>query len=163
MPRAGFIFALIALLCSCATVPPVYQRQVAFDPAQHAPYEVAGDAAVSGQAFIRATSGQVYYGHQVALLPVTDYTREFYQVTVLEDRASSPHDPRLDASMRRATCDGEGRFAFESIPAGEYYLITIVAFQNRHHISRAPSTDYRRLHAQVQVEPGQTLEVLLTP
>jgi hypothetical protein len=102
-----------------------------FAPEEYAPFKAEGTATVSGQAFLKTRGGDVKYaaGNPVYLIPSTEYTRQLTSAQT----AAGPRDliVRLDARMnyRQTTADGEGRFSFEALPAGDYFVLTYAIWE----------------------------------
>jgi len=127
------IVLLILALVSCTTTREVIQR-VPYNELEYVHFKEAGTAKVTGQAFLRTSSGDVKYaaGSRVSLVPVTSISNQwYYQWYLVEDHINPEKvlgikDPRHQAIIRAKQADGDGRFTFENIPAGEYYIITYV-------------------------------------
>lgn len=164
--RAWILGAVVALLAGCVA-PPVergpYERRQEFSVEEHAPYAKEGSASIDGQVFLRTIGGDVKVGagSQVSLLPTTKYFWENMQAH-MQGRAISNGDQRALQFMRTARADGEGRFEFESVPAGRYYLMSSVYWQAptgyRYSLERHGS----RIIDIVEVEEGENLSVSLT-
>lgn len=140
---AAFSFAL---LTGCASTPPP-QPTASFNPAEAQYSRARGTATVKGQAFLRRNDGVVVYGagSDVMLIPKTSYADEVFQASFkgrklrMEVRLfgnAGPNlmnndyslDPAMEAFVRRQKADGQGNFAFESIPPGEYFILTRVTW-----------------------------------
>jgi hypothetical protein len=119
--RKIFIAALI-LLAGCATSP--IQRTAVYNPAEYAPYAHPGNGRIIGQAFMETVGGDVKYaaGNPVILHPVTSYTTEWFEKTIVQGLKLTQGDPRGNQYVMQTTANAEGRFAFEHLPAGQYYL-----------------------------------------
>lgn len=115
--------AIPLLLLVAAGCGPV-QRKTQFDEAEYAPYGKPGTSAIVGQAFLKTRAGDVKYGagNTVYLNPVTNYSREWFELHVLGGKNLAPADSRINQYIREARADGQGGFEFQGIPAGEYYV-----------------------------------------
>lgn len=84
----------------------------------------SGEARVAGQAFTKTRGGETRTPREVLLVPMSDYTREVANRGLLvRNHILDPEvDPRLETYIRRALCDADGRFEFEDVPDGEYYI-----------------------------------------
>ncbi len=131
------VFALItaiALGCGALKGPQQrepYQRQAVFVEEEYRLYAESGTGSISGQAFFKTAGGDVKYGagDEIYLNPVTTYSTEWFKNHVVAERLISPSDPRALQYMRHTTADGEGRFKFEKLPAGGYYLMCRIVWQ----------------------------------
>jgi len=93
-----------------------------FVAAEYAPYATAGTSAVVGQAFLKTRGGDVKYGagNKVTLTPVTSYSTPYFESG--SAKLVSPSDPNVEEYTWSTIGDGEGRFVFEGLPPGEYYV-----------------------------------------
>ncbi len=119
-----FALALIFGLVGCATGSSRSVRQASFVEAEYAPYREKGTASISGQAFLRTRGGDVKLGAglTVVMHPVTSYSTEWFERYVIRGKSIEDLDPRAASYVRETIADGEGRFRFNNLPAGEYYL-----------------------------------------
>ncbi len=108
---------------------------VSFDPAQASYIRAPGKGVISGQAFLRDKSGQtnVRYaaGETVRLIPATTYAQarisHFYGSVKFVPAASIPKvepDTQYAALTRTTKTESDGRFTFENVAPGRYYLTT---------------------------------------
>ena len=120
-------------LAGCAAptrVTPVHQRQATFVQDEYEQYSRPGASSIAGQAFLKTQGGDVKFGagNDVILAPATSYSKEWFEVRVLRDRAISPPEPRAERFNRSTLADGTGRFRFESLPAGAYYVACYISW-----------------------------------
>lgn len=154
---------LTGLLAGCQTVQPI--TRMPFPEAEYRALPRTGTGRIQGQAFLKTMGGHVKTaaGNDVLLNPVTSYSEQWH----LAYRHNQPLEPRESDSRvkpytRTTVADGEGRFEFTHVPAGEYFLVTTVAWY-------AP-TGYRGgLRSQgglivdrIVVAEGETKKVILT-
>ncbi|HEY4124928.1 MAG TPA: hypothetical protein VGM36_09965 [Rhizomicrobium sp.] len=125
MKRLGILTAAI-FLSGCVGAPYVFQNH--FDSADFEPWNGSGSATLSGQAFLKTVGGDVKTcaGAEVDLLPATAYNEEVVSAVRhaqlnMPTRSSGP-----DAFMRKATCDAQGNFTFENLPALKWIVWTTV-------------------------------------
>lgn len=159
--RLASVLAATAVLAACAPVP----GPGGYGPAPSTAFNAAdfGWSARAGNANIE---GRVAYGRDgqsfactgsVALTPDTPYTRARFQTLYgSTDQAAVPEavirartvaDPNADyrSYVRSATCEG-GRFRFDGLPDGGWFLITPVSAGGdrivlmRHVVTRAGTT-----------------------
>lgn len=153
-------FALCALL-AVSMIGCVYPRMATFVEAEYAPYAEPGTGSISGQAFLKTRGGDVKYGagNEVYLNPVTTYSTEWYQETVLKNRRLKPADPRTEKYHWITVADGQGHFTFENVPAGDYYVACAITW-----MVDAFTTTGDIVHARVTVKDGERIErVILRP
>jgi hypothetical protein len=115
---------LVVALAGCAANPPPAPRQVSFDSTEYAPYSRSGTARITGQVLFRTETNEVKpgTGKKVILSPVTSYSTEWWVHEVVGGQRLQPGDARATPFQRTATADLQGRFRFEDLPPGEYYL-----------------------------------------
>jgi len=129
--RLTAAFGGLLLLSACAfsgfeTSP----RRVAFDESEFAAYRGAGSGSVTGQLAIRSGDGGEHVGNfggsmagvHVTLIPVTAYTKEMVDREIGNGENLGASDPRFKKYVRLTTTDGNGDFAFDQVPAGEYFV-----------------------------------------
>jgi hypothetical protein len=135
-------------------------RLAAYVETDHARYAGPGTASISGQAFARAADGDVKFaaGSNVVLFPATPYTDEHWTRAVVGGQELAPMDSGVVAVTRVATGDGEGRFEFRGLPAGDYYVHTGVTWTERW-----PTTESHvvKLGQKVSLADGQDLKLIL--
>lgn len=159
------ILALVAaaLCAGCANSQP-QPRLAKFDPAEYAPYEREGTGSVVGQAFVVTKGGDVKLGagRQVGLHPMTSVSIETHErlvigYTPLQWNYDEETLKRLSHVTRHVTADGNGRFRFDNLPAGEYYIACDIEWY---------VSEYQKsggiAYAKVKVEEGKTTEAIVT-
>lgn len=126
--------APLAMLSACNTARGP-EPGLAFDPAQASYIRAPGRGVIAGQAFLRDVSGKsnVRYaaGETVRLIPATTYAQErikkFYGSVKFLPAASIPKvdpDTQYASLTRTTTVEPNGRFTFENVAPGRYYLTT---------------------------------------
>lgn len=151
--------AVIGLMgCHAAPQP----RMVQFDEAEYTRYGSDGTGAITGQAFLKTRAGDVKYGAgcTVILNPVTSYSTEWYTRWVVGGVALEPGDQRASKYTRQVIADGEGRFAFQGLPEGEYYVASQIIWE--YPTRYGLSTTGGNVYAQVSVTEGETETIVLT-
>ena len=146
MPRIPTYFALAgaaAALAACATTPGGPAPPAAGGPERFRAEDFAwsadsGRGGISGRIAYR--QGKVGYscaGATVVLTPETPWTRQRMRILYRSSeaaaeppgavRARTPSEPGQDYSayVRRTTCDAASHFAFNGLPDGAWYAITI--------------------------------------
>jgi hypothetical protein len=158
--RAVGMSLIVLLLAGCAATGVKHQRLQSFDESEYAPYSQKGTAVIEGQAFMRTAGGDVKYaaGSIVAMNPVTTYSREWWDTAVVKGQNMAEADSRANDYHWSTTADGEGRFSFENLPAGEYYIACGVSWKVSSY-----RTSGGAIGAQVKVSDGEHVRVILQP
>jgi len=149
------IFLAATTLIGCAPI----ERQARFIESEYTPYLGRGTSSIVGQAFLRTRGGDVKTaaGLPVVLTPVTSYSAEWFTQEVLMHRRLSEPDYRTEKYISAAIADAEGRFKFNFLQAGRYYLTCDIYW--------AISEDEwsgDTAYAVVELEPDDTVEVVVT-
>jgi hypothetical protein len=126
-----------------------------FNEKEFAAYKQKGHGALAGQVFLGASSGKAITqaGVPVHLIPVTKYTRYWFDHSVRATACSSPADPtppdvtpathqplncahealrqletdkRILPYLRTTRANPTGHFWFTKIPAGRYYIVSVI-------------------------------------
>lgn len=170
--RSWIAVGLAIAISGCAyTAPrptPTYQRMRSFDEAEYGPYAGKGTASISGQAFLKTRGGEVKYaaGEVVFMNPVTTYSKEWWTIAIQRGLPMSQADARVDAYARETTADGEGRFKFEGLQPGDYYVACSVSWE---YVAGFTAGYARRrttggmVGARVSVTSGEHRNVILEP
>lgn len=129
--RFPFALALIALATACAPMPaqPELNPSVPLDSdGIRAALAAPGASTITGQAFTRTVGGEVRYGagSTILLLPHTGYVEQC--VSLLRQNANTSCGQSLFHAGRRTVGDGEGRFRFDKVQPGKYYLETAITW-----------------------------------
>ena len=166
--------AIVLVLCgACAThralpeSPPVVAVQkmqnpsLAADAASYSAYMQPGTATVAGQLFFKAADGNAYLGagESVYLDPVTPYSSEWFShygrsVAYAEE---APSDKLFRTARKLATADAGGRFTFNAVPAGRYYVRGRVRWHTTGH-----NWQSELLADSVDIAEGQTKKIVLS-
>jgi hypothetical protein len=102
-----------------------------------------GNATVTGQAFLRLEDGSLKScaGFNIELLPAGKYANERIQKTyrnneqgqiLLEENPPkfTPDVPAYHEMLLKGACDQRGEFRFEQVPAGEYYVMAFIIWED---------------------------------
>jgi len=130
-----------------------------------------GTATVEGRAAISA-AGEVprtCAGGEAQLLPAGAYAAEMMRIVFGSDvrgfapRGSSRYPTNIAAdfgsTVRRVGCDPEGRFRFDGVPAGRWYVFSNVIFRS----AGAEAPQGGALMQRIDVAEGARANVLLAP
>lgn len=158
-----------ALLASCGPK----ARVTTFDPAEYAPYREKGTGVVAGQAFVRTAGGRVVTaaGREVYLYPATKDAEEWYQRSVIgEEQLEAMQEPgareAVTSTRRKTLADADGRFTFEGLPAGDYYVTSLITWEVPvgYYGGGVASTRTERYvaHSKVTVRDGDVTQTIVT-
>lgn len=126
-------------------------------------YLKKGTASIVGQAYRKTKGREVKYGAGVFiyLMPVCSYTSEFIK-GVSTGQRDETIDHRLNAYIRKTVGDAEGRFEFLNLPAGSYYVFTVINWEGgagyKGSLERTSGVIYRP----VSVSEGEKVKVIVT-
>ena len=125
LTRARSLLLLAALTTGCAHATGPAARETTFNEQEYAQYAYAGTGTISGQVVVRGAEGQTQpaQGSQVSLNPVTSYSTEWWNRTVVGGLNLRSADEREQKYLRTAVTDAEGRFVFGDLPRGEYFVV----------------------------------------
>jgi hypothetical protein len=141
---------------SCA---PAYKMRGTFNPEDHEPFLGDGSSSISGQAFLKTRGGDVKYaaGNQIFLIPATAYTNEMFTAGATRRVDPSSFDYRLRNYTKITVGDGEGRFSFANIKAGNYYVLTTITWAAGRYAQTGGD-----VFQYVTVEDGENKNIILT-
>jgi len=137
MMRFIALFASALLLGGCQST---VQTQATFNPDEASFIKKDGKSVIAGHAFLKRKSGTNVYasGEIVRLTPVTSYSRErfarLYNGRKFVSALSIPKvdvDPTYASYTRTAKTDHMGRFRFENLAPGSYYVSSQVTWRER--------------------------------
>jgi hypothetical protein len=149
-----FTTALLALtLAACSTnnEPKPISRMPEAEYAQLMKAQAtAGVGSISGKLYFTDRRGRILYGDNSNMLlwPATPYTEKRQQAEREGIRLPDRFDPRIDPLTRRTHSSSSGEFQFDAIPAGAYFIWSVV--------------DMNSLVRRIVVEEGQQTMVFLT-
>ncbi len=110
----------------------------AFDDAEVTWFKSKGTGTITGVAKFKSKSGEVRYGKEfrIELMPSCTYTEERLQhiyknkqsgAVFLEDGIPTfTPDPEGYHDTIKMMCDEDGAFAYKDLPAGDYYIIAFM-------------------------------------
>jgi hypothetical protein len=152
---------MAVLLAACTTVGTLNST---FDPNAAAFVKAQGKGTITGQAFLRRNDGIVVYGagSDVILVPKTAYSDErFAQIygsgkVSMFGRTFKNDDPTYYEFSRKTVADGEGRFVFDGVADGQYYLTTNVVWMVQY------AQQGGALMERVTIKDGQPVTVIMS-
>ena len=133
--------ALAAVLvsgCAHRAPPPSFVPVTEASEAEYLPYSAAGMNVLTGQAFLTQKGGGVVKaaGRTVTLDPATETTGKnwWWQAgRKWATRTVQPNSPTARSLRRTAVADADGKFTFEGLPAGAYYVRTEITWEVPYH------------------------------
>ena len=135
--RIAFVAGIVLFLAGCQTT---VQTQSRFDATEAAFIKTEGSGVITGHGFLkRRTGNNVNAGGEIVrLTPVTAYSRErfekLYHGKKFIAALSMPKvdvDPVYASYTRTVKADHMGRFRFENVAAGSYYVSTQTIWRDR--------------------------------
>ncbi len=154
--------AVVCTLAACVSMvpPPQWSEMTSAKDAQYAPYLAGGKGQLAGQAFLVQQGGGVVKaaGREVTLDPATDVGSEWWSKAgrFWLHRDLVPPSAAFIKARRTTLADAEGRFKFDGLAPGAYYVRTEVTWQ----IGGYNSTQGGLVGRRVDVADG-TREVVL--
>lgn len=117
--------AVVAILAGCAIPQQQTYEPLPFNAAEYEALPKTGTGVVRGQVFLKTRGGDVKKGAgaTVILSPSTSLSEEAYQLAYLQNRRPArPFSPEIQKYWKRATADADGRFQFEGVAPGRYFV-----------------------------------------
>lgn len=169
--RVLLVVALALGVAGCAHRPRADRTwtPLPFDEAEYAALPKTGTGVVRGQVFAQTVGGTVKTGagSDVLLIPATKFRDQWYRETfVYHHLATTNQDPRYAKFDRIKNADGDGRFAFDKVPPGRYYILSNVnweAVSDNPYSRRLGLTDSQGglVLRIVEVKDGETTDAIL--
>jgi hypothetical protein len=156
------IVALALCLSACATAPqPRAVERLAFNEAEFAALPKIGTASVKGQIFARQRGGGVIKGagSEIYLNPVTSLSQQWFDEAMKGNEMAGDADPRYLVAGRTAFADADGRFEFNNLPPGDYFVTGMIQWEAPTQFGVARQGG--RVINKVTAENGKTANVLL--
>lgn len=124
MRRLAILGLVVAALPSCLMSGELAQqpRLTTYDSTEYAPYAAEGTATIRGTG---AFDGHDCAGAEVRLVPGTACGAEEFEVRMRRG-PTTPLDPRAAAAERRVVADRLGRFEFDHLPPGRWFVLADV-------------------------------------
>ncbi|GAC1336318.1 MAG: hypothetical protein NVSMB26_22650 [Beijerinckiaceae bacterium] len=129
----------MAALCALAASPG-RAEDAAFDPKAAAFIHTEGKATIEGHAFLRRPDNAVEnaVGQTIRLVPVTPYSEARFARFYSGKKFIAVHaipkfeaDPDYASYTRTTTSDSNGRFTFENVGPGKYFVATQIIWKNK--------------------------------
>jgi hypothetical protein len=154
--------ASLLLGCAHRTPAPTFLPATEISEAEYLPYSVSGTNVLAGQAFLSQKGGGVVKaaGRTVTLDPATDTTGSNWWLQAgrkWTTRYMLPNSPTARKLRRTTIADADGRFKFEGLPPGSYYVRTEITWDVPYHGPQGGLVG-----KQVTVGPGESTSVILS-
>jgi hypothetical protein len=152
----GAMVLLFITSCADTTL-----RRAEFTEAAYLSYRAAGTASISGQAFLKTRGGEVRYaaGNIVILEPATAYSEETV-VALARGNAIQAENPKIREFQKNTLADAEGRFRFEKLPAGSYFVRTYVVWEYADRWGMHPTGGW--VYSRATVKDGESTSVVVS-
>lgn len=186
LTKCALALSTALLVTSCESIEkkyeiPTYRLVNSFDAVQAGQLIMAeGTAKIKGNALLKQKGGTVVTcaGNDVSLIPYTEYANE--RLTVLYRNAAKGYNPyygriykfsgdeqNYKAYQKHSTCDSDGKFEFDNLKEGTYFVITSVTWKIQKYISKyskypTERTEGGNLIQKVQVKQGETKNIVMT-
>jgi hypothetical protein len=171
------IAVAVVLTSGCAAPAPTAQKTlpqmtVPFNAGDVAWSRAPGTATVEGRAVLPAggNATQTCAGGEAQLFPAGAYAAEMMRIVfgsevrgyapLASSRYPANIAPDFGGTVRRIGCDIEGRFRFDGVPAGRWYVFSNVIYRPAGGESERQGG---ALMQRVEVAEGARASVLLTP
>ena len=126
--RIGMIASMLVLAFAVSGC--VGTHTIPFSDADFSAYVGNGPATVDGAAVGRTQGGEAKTcaGYPVYLAPATAYDAEGISNLNMMAAVNLAAGPAIKY-WRQSACDAEGRFSFDQVPDGSWYVITSIKYQ----------------------------------
>lgn len=134
-----FACAVALALAGCQSTAPTVAISSSFDPAAAAFIKKRGEGTIEGHAFLRQKAGGTVNaaGEVVRLIPATAYAQERF-AKLYGDKKFVPAtaypkaeetDPQYGVFIRTTKAESTGKFSFDHVAPGSYFISTQVTWQ----------------------------------
>ena len=136
-------------------------KRIPYNATDFANIKKSGTGIVTGQLFLKTRGGDIKFGagNKIQLDPVTNYSLQWYKESYLKHHKLSPPDPRYLEHIIKTISDGDGRFTFRNVPAGDYFCIGGVFWEISDY---AFTPEGSWIAKRITVEKNKKIEVILT-
>ncbi|QLP97041.1 MAG: carboxypeptidase regulatory-like domain-containing protein [Rhodoblastus sp.] len=127
------------IVAGCQSTEPAAKISAAFDAGEAAYIHKQGETRIDGHAFLKTPNGTAKHavGEPVRLIPATAYARERFEklyggkkfLPAAQYRQAEATDPAYVEAQRTVKTDSNGRFSFDHVAPGTYYLSTQIVWK----------------------------------
>lgn len=146
-----FVASIVSMLalCGCRTPP-----TSAFDAVAANYINTQGSGRIDAHAFYRDEKGKIIYaaGEHAFLIPVTAYAEQrFFQIYGKDKYVQTKFmpwddaDPQFKKYMRSTKAESNGRFSFDNVAPGDYYVATAVSWWPENSLLAKGAAIYERV------------------
>ena len=150
--------AVSLTLQACAR--PEIAMTVAYEEKDHAAWMASGTAEISGEGFIRRPNARLARcsGGRVRLAPASPYFREWVRIIRRGGNAANARQlaQAHKNAIRTTQCNMQGRFTFENLPAGKWFVLTQVTYEDE------DTSDNSTFITEVETKAGEAAKVILS-
>ena len=163
-----FAVAVLAALSlpGCQSVRGPEPPAALFDPREAAFIHKGGDGRIEGQAFLVLPNGQTRLaaGETVRLVPATAYARARFthlygdrNFVRARDIPQTPSHPDYAAHTRATMTTSAGRFRFDDVSPGDYFVVTQKIYQSEGNLFPEGGAMYEK----VRISGGETARIVI--
>jgi hypothetical protein len=135
---------LAAVVCLClAACQQTVKVESTFDPKAADYIHKQGEARIDGHAFLKKPNGYVMHasGDVIYLIPATPYAKERMRrlygdkkyMPATQVTQAETTDPRYFEFTRKTKAESNGRFTFDRVAPGDYYIATTLTWKDNEH------------------------------
>ena len=171
MKKLSLVFTVLAL-SSCAVAPVTLTET--FDEAEAEKQIKDGKNTIEGSAVWREKNGgiQKCSGYQVFLYPATKYAAERLKYQYGDGENGSreakkekiifvPDEWNFHQLSRKTVCDVDGKFEFENVADGDYFVETKIVWGNPEEPEQ--QTEGGSLMKKISIKGGKKIKIVLSP
>jgi len=165
MRWTGIMVVMLLFVAGCLATQSGMRREKRrpFNPVEYKFLQLTGNSVIEGQIILPTPKGGKEFcsGCEVTLNPATSYSEEFYVKTVQNGIPIEEPDLRALKYIRKTVTDDSGKFVFNKIGEGKYYLYSPVEIEipRGNGKSRKINT---YVYQTIYIRNNQKLKVILT-
>ena len=159
-PFANFATLTVAFLALGGCLLRKEATAVSFDASAHLPWAGQGTARIDGEGFLRRPNAFLARcsGGFVFLLPDSAYFRDYVRIRRAGAKVADDAGTKeaFDKAVRKTQCSMTGRFFFENLPAGKWFVALRISYEGE------VWSDDSSLLNEVETKAGETSKVILS-
>jgi len=112
-----------------------YRPKTRYMEEEYVPYAQDGTCSISGRAFLTLPGGEVKPAANTTIysVPVTTRSTEAFERGIVRDRPVEPDSEPMSETVKKCKrtvqADQEGKFSFEKLPPGNYYVYSQISYE----------------------------------